>query len=840
MAINERVITGTQAAVTPSDGGTGNQEDGLVIYVDANDVDSTDGVDSYWYDITDHEYTPATDVSEHFNTVTYSGNSSTQAITGVGFQPDLVWIKRRNADASHYLNDSLTPNSYLRTDLTNGDQPSSTFTSFDSDGFTLASSNLGNNSAGTYVAWCFKAGGAPTANNTATSGAMTANSVSVDGTLESAYTPSGSPDIYPEQMSVNTKLGFSIVEYEGSGTDGDTYPHGLGVAPDLVITKRIDSAEIWTVYVKGVTSDSKELVLNNTHDLDSISNSHYEHSNTNANVFGLGSAAGAANSSTGTYIAYHFASKRGISKVGAYKGQGNPTKLYTGFQPAWIMIKNTSRSGTDWKIFDNKRSDEGEVLIDRQLGANESAAEVEIGYGAGYGYVRFEKDGVSLQGNAFTDYNYNGDSYIYLAFAKNTNETSLIDGTNLKIHQDAASYSGSGSTWTADVGTDFTLSVSGSVYNQELGDFLDFNGSTDFAHRTATATTPLDFSAKGYSIEAWINKDDTDTNYVIAKYGTSDAKRSFIFGVANDDKLQLFERSSSSNVLKSSSTVSSNKWVHIAVVRSSSDAKFYINGELDNTVSSTFTPNNGGTQRITIGKHESTTPSFFNGQIGQVRVYGEELSVDDIRQNFYFTKNDYPNGVNFTRYGATFDTSTHTSPDVDVYSLDGSNDYFDSTTFNRNIGKISYTLSAWIYVQGALSGSGGYVIMGTYASSAGMWLDVIRASGKLRLYHTGGSVVNQQSTGTVSQNTWHHVICVRDRVNGKVNFFIDGVAAGSTTIAGADGSADGTGFELGRYNSGYYFNGDIAQVKVYDKALSTTECQALFNQNATTFGKTEV
>lgn len=418
--------------------------------------------------------------------------------------------------------------------------------------------------------------------------------------------------------------------------------------------------------------------------------------------------------------------------------------------------------------------------------------------------------------------------------------TSLIADTNLKIHQDAASYSGSGSTWTADVGTDFTLSVSSNSYNQELGDFFDFNGTTDFAHRTATATSPLDFSAKGYTIEAWINKDDTDYNYVLAKYGTSDSNRSFIFGVANDDKVILFERSSSSNTLKSTSTVSTNKWIHIAVVRSSSDAKFYINGELDNTVSSTFTPNNGGTQRITIGKHESTTPSFFNGQIGQVRVYGEELSVDDIRQNFNFTKNDYPNEFHFTRYGATFDTSTHTSPDVDAYSLDGSNDYFDNTTFNINLGTVDYTLSAWIYVQGALSGSGGYVIMGTYASSAGMWLDVIKSSGKLRLYQTGGTTVNQQSTGTVSQNTWHHVICVRDRVNGKVNFFIDGVAAGSTTIAAANGSDDGTGFEIGRYNSGYYFNGDIAQVKVFDSAMTTSEAQSLFNQNATTFGKTEV
>ena len=94
MAINERLVHTASAAAA----GTGNQEEGLILHLDANDVDSYDGDGDVWYDIHDHEYTPTTNVSEHFNTVLYPGNDGiNDSITGVGFQPDLVWIKRRNS-----------------------------------------------------------------------------------------------------------------------------------------------------------------------------------------------------------------------------------------------------------------------------------------------------------------------------------------------------------------------------------------------------------------------------------------------------------------------------------------------------------------------------------------------------------------------------------------------------------------------------------------------------------------------------------------------------------------------------------------------------------------------
>ena len=136
MAINERLVHTTSAA---AGGGTGNQEEGLVLHLDANDVDSYDGDGNIWYDIHDHEYTPTTNVSEHFNTVLYTGDGSNKSITDVGFQPDLVWVKSRGA-AHNVLFDSVRGAgkrliSNLNTSEDTGDNYG-VISSFDSTGFT--------------------------------------------------------------------------------------------------------------------------------------------------------------------------------------------------------------------------------------------------------------------------------------------------------------------------------------------------------------------------------------------------------------------------------------------------------------------------------------------------------------------------------------------------------------------------------------------------------------------------------------------------------------------------------------------------------------------------------
>lgn len=845
MAINERLIDTEVAAAAP----VGNAgEEGLILHLDANDVDSYDGDGDVWYDISDHEFTPAVDPAENFNTVTYTGNGSTKAITGLGFQPDLVWIKLRNTSGHHSIMDSLRgASSILGSSYTNAASSQdaswrSTYgelDSFDSDGFTVSdgtNSTSNFNSNHNYVAWCFKAGGAPTATNTSQS-TQAANSISIDGVLQEAgYTHANGVDNYPYKASVNTKLGFSVCYWEADGLSKDRIPHFLGEKPEMIIMKRTSDTSAWTIWHKALSSDSHRLTFTTSSQanaptiIEDITSGYFE---IGSGIYGVQE----------DWVSYAFASKRGVSKVGSYTG-GSTGEIYTGFEPAWVMVKRTNASGDDWHIFDSVRG--GGSKFDEFLKANTSddegsASNREITFtGSGFKWTNTTSNAVNTSGN----------TYIYLAFAKSTNETSLIDDTDLELHLDADSfpqkgesgYSNTPTTWEDKTSNNYDGTISGAVFDSELGNWLDLDGIDDKIDITGTSTL-LDGD---FTVEMWWNFDSisSSSGYQMLFSGSDyNASAGSLGHYIEDKTIRTWITNASStsvNVATSGDILSQNKWYHIVLTREGGTYRHYLDGELKTTATGQYS-GSLSSSNSRIG-NDYVTGYPVDGKVGQVRIYGTALTQAQIRQNFNFTKNDYPNGVNMDNVsgGATFDTSTHTSPDVDVFSLDGSNDYFDSSTFVSSLGSISYTLSAWIYVQGALSGGGGYAIMGTYASSAGMWLDVIKSSGKLRLYHTGGTTVNQQSTGTVSQNTWHHVICVRDRVNGKVNFFIDGVAAGSTSIASANGSANGSGFEVGRYDDGYYFNGDIAQVKVYDKALSTTECQALFNQNATTFGKTEV
>ena len=283
-------------------------------------------------------YTTINKSTEHFNTKLYTGNGSTQSITGVGFQPDWVWIKSRSQAVNHYGFDAVRgATKGLSQNITNGEstRDSTWFNSFDSDGFTIGSEANINNNSDTYASWNWKAG---------TTGSGTS-------------TGSGTGKAY--SYSVNTTAGFSIIKYKGNGTPGHTIPHHLGTTPDTIIAKRLSDANNWSVYHKdSFTSQAAPgvLYLNTTagkaNDVNVWGNSTVTIDST---VFSLGDYEG-TNYNDSDYIAYCFAEKTGYSKFGSYTGNGNANGpfIYTGFKPAWVMIKPTSYANS-WGIFDDKR-----------------------------------------------------------------------------------------------------------------------------------------------------------------------------------------------------------------------------------------------------------------------------------------------------------------------------------------------------------------------------------------------------------------------------------------------------------------------------------------------------
>ena len=354
----------------------------------------------------------------NFNTVLYTGNGGTnQSISGVGFEADFTWIKDRDDTENHALFDTVRgANEWLHSNNTDAQTTYSGnygVLAWNSDGFFVGNGTAVNASSELYVSWNWKAGGTPTATNVASSGAMTASSVSLNGNLESAYTPSGSPTLYPDKMSINSLAGFSIVKYTGSSTLGDTIPHGLGDTPDIIIVKNLDNASAsWATWSSVFTASSETLFIN----ADATSSTWTNRFGTvNSNTWQAGSSGATETNSSGSeMVAYSWRSIAGYSQIGVYMGTGasdNSPYVYTGFSPAWIMIKSVDAVG-NWVILDNKRNTTSPWY--NLLWANKNDSEVAF---SGVRQISTTTDGFYPSSDGSDDLNDPGVKYLFMAFA---------------------------------------------------------------------------------------------------------------------------------------------------------------------------------------------------------------------------------------------------------------------------------------------------------------------------------------------------------------------------------------------------------------------------------------
>ena len=319
--------------------------------------------------------------TDHFNTVLHTGNGGTQSITGVGFQPDWVWIKRRNGSESHALFDVIRAvTKQLASNSGDAEETVATsLTSFDSDGFSLGSYSRVNASSDTYASWNWKAGGSASSNS--------------DGSITST-------------VSANTTAGFSIVSYTGTGSVA-TVGHGLGAVPKMIFFKDRETSVDWGVYAEPI-GNTKEMYLSTT-DAAATNSGAFNNTTPTSSVFTIGTSSRYNPSSKGV-IAYCFADVKGYLKIGSYTGNGNAdgTFVYTGFKPAFILVKDSTGSGNNWFIWDNKR--DGYNVVNRYLRPN--LANVE-------GYY----EAIDILSNGFKNRNTSGSAngsqtYIYMAFAE--------------------------------------------------------------------------------------------------------------------------------------------------------------------------------------------------------------------------------------------------------------------------------------------------------------------------------------------------------------------------------------------------------------------------------------
>ena len=327
--------------------------------------------------------------TDYFNTVLYTGDgTSNRNITGFGFQPDWLWQKTTNQTFNHYWFDSARGNSsVLKSNSTDAQDTSTTgFNGFISDGFNVSQVTgweMNNSSLSVqYANWCWRAGGSASSNS--------------NGSITSS-------------VSANTTSGFSIVSYTGTGSVA-TVGHGLGAAPKLIIVKtRSLSGEAWPVDSRAA---SGILYLNETSAEGSYGDSSpFPSTAPTTTVFSIGTPNN-TNGSGATYIAYCFAEVKGYSKIGSYTGNGNAdgTFVYTGFKPAWVMVRETSNVNS-WRILDNKR-DTFNVMT-QSLYANLNNAEGSSGHN-----TDFISNGFKIR-DSDTSMNRSSGSFIFMAFAEN-------------------------------------------------------------------------------------------------------------------------------------------------------------------------------------------------------------------------------------------------------------------------------------------------------------------------------------------------------------------------------------------------------------------------------------
>jgi len=328
--------------------------------------------------------------SLYFNTKLYTGNGGTQSITGVGFQSDFTWIKRRDTTNNHRVTDAIrgVTKEIYPDDTSAQDTRTGGLTAFGADGFTVGDSAGYNANSGTYASWNWKANGQGSSNT--------------DGSINTTYT------------SVNTTAGFSISTYTGNNTSGATVGHGLGAVPKMIIVKRLDSADAWCTYHVNI-GNTRRAKLNTT-DNYSTGSGYWNNTSPTSTVFTIGNSS-EVNGSGGNYVAYCFADVAGFAKFGGYTGDNNANGnfCYLGFKPAFVILKNWTSSGFSWELFDNKRNTTDGVanVIQKRLYPDSNAAE---GGSSSTNYIDFLSNGFKIRRAG--DSNENNSNYIFMAFAE--------------------------------------------------------------------------------------------------------------------------------------------------------------------------------------------------------------------------------------------------------------------------------------------------------------------------------------------------------------------------------------------------------------------------------------
>ena len=313
-------------------------------------------------------YTTIDNPALYFNTVLYTGNGTDDTtISGVGFQSDLTWIKARSNTAWHQVTDSVRgAGKVISTNSDGAESDFSSLKSWNSDGFVLSDNSNFNGNTVTFVSWNWK---------------------------ESAT------------------AGFDIVTYTGSGS-AQNISHSLSAVPEFFPTKRRSGTNQWRTYHVGASDSATDYANFDTTDAFSDSATIFNDTMPTSSVFTVSTDSG-INGSSETYVTYLWRSVQGFSKFGTYTGNGNTNGpfVYTGFRPAFLIIKKSSASGSSWMIFDTKRNptNDGATLRLPVGGTDSESTDHILDNSLSNGFKIRDSDATL---------NTSGATFVYIAFAE--------------------------------------------------------------------------------------------------------------------------------------------------------------------------------------------------------------------------------------------------------------------------------------------------------------------------------------------------------------------------------------------------------------------------------------
>ena len=341
-------------------------------------------------------YTTVNKSTDYYNTVKYTATAGTTSVTGVGFQPSIVWTKDTGRTETPPIYDAVRgAGKRLLTSQANAENDEgSNGISFDADGFTTGQDGSSGQDGNDYVSWNFKGAGSGSANT--------------DGSISST-------------VSVDTTAKQSIVKWTGTGANA-TVGHGLGTTPALILMKNLVDSEHWVVYHESL--GNTQIVQLNTTSGFKVNSKYFNDTSPTNSVFTVGDG-GEVNGSGDGMIAYCFSNNPGYFQTGQYWGNANNDGpfIVTGFRPSLVIIKNyadssgASNNGGNWGMWDNKRegyNPENEVLYANVTNAQGTTNFLDF-FGSGFKIT-----------NSDSAFNNNNDRYLYFAVGQTMSGTNNV------------------------------------------------------------------------------------------------------------------------------------------------------------------------------------------------------------------------------------------------------------------------------------------------------------------------------------------------------------------------------------------------------------------------------